>query len=263
VIAERLTADGVLRPSAYDRQRSPNHIGSAWSKVAVRGIITNGRYAAQHTDELSARCGLCTYRCATRNQLPLVRVEVYRQTQDILARRGDPAREGRSGEAPAGRYLLRGLLRCELCLRLMQGTWNNNAAYYRCRFPREYARVNNIDHPPNIYLREDRLVVPLQDWICRSLPVLLCDWARRQPPAVRLRLRQRVEALRTLVACAKQDRAQHVDLFHALGMQLVYEPGRHSLRVRSEVLPGAVVLDTLRLEAVFGSAPSGRLTPAR
>ncbi|MGW5049787.1 recombinase family protein [Actinokineospora sp. NPDC004072] len=40
-IAERLTADGVLSPSARDPARNPHRKVAAWSKSAVRVILTN------------------------------------------------------------------------------------------------------------------------------------------------------------------------------------------------------------------------------
>jgi DNA invertase Pin-like site-specific DNA recombinase len=43
-IAKRLTADGIACPSAHDRARNPHRSGIAWSKGAVRAILTNPRY---------------------------------------------------------------------------------------------------------------------------------------------------------------------------------------------------------------------------
>jgi DNA invertase Pin-like site-specific DNA recombinase len=40
-IAERLTAEGVLSPSAYDRARNRHRPGHAWGKSAVRAILLN------------------------------------------------------------------------------------------------------------------------------------------------------------------------------------------------------------------------------
>lgn len=242
-IAERLTADGILRPSAYDRRRNPHHSGSAWSKPTVRAIITNSRYAADDAAaDARQNCDGCNLRCANRHPVGLVSVELYRQTQQILASRG-------RGQVrrPTCRYALRGLLRCGLCQRLMQGTWNNNAAYYRCRFPREYARAHCIDHPPNIYLREDHLVKALLTWICRSLPVQLHDWAERRSPAIRTQLVERCRGLRGLVSDSWWDRTQSAELFSVLSLQLVYEPGCNILQVSAEVLRGTVVQGELEL----------------
>ncbi|MEV5646808.1 recombinase family protein [Nocardia sp. NPDC052254] len=43
-IAQRLTADRVLSLSAHDRKRNPHRVAIAWSKSAVRAILTNPRY---------------------------------------------------------------------------------------------------------------------------------------------------------------------------------------------------------------------------
>lgn len=47
----------------------------------------------------------------------------------------------------------------------MQGQYSNGVAYYRCRYPQEYALANKIDHPRNVYLREDVLVEPVDAWL--------------------------------------------------------------------------------------------------
>jgi site-specific DNA recombinase len=36
----------------------------------------------------------------------------------------------------------------------MQGQYSNQAPYYRCRYPREYALASHVRHPGNVYLRE-------------------------------------------------------------------------------------------------------------
>ncbi|WP_432045589.1 recombinase family protein [Streptomyces asiaticus] len=43
-IAQRLTATGIPCPSAYDPGRNRHRCGIAWSKSAVRAILTNPRY---------------------------------------------------------------------------------------------------------------------------------------------------------------------------------------------------------------------------
>jgi site-specific DNA recombinase len=56
-------------------------------------------------------------------------------------------------------------LLCGLCSRRMQGLWANQAPYYRCRFPSEYALANHVDHPRNVTLRQDAILGPLDDWL--------------------------------------------------------------------------------------------------
>lgn len=246
VIAERLTAEGVLCPSAYDARRNPKHSGSAWSKVAVRAIITNDRYVMQHAGPAAGplRCGQCRARHGTAALVP---PDVYRRTRDILARRAGLLDTGRCPTEETGRYRLRGVLRCALCQRLMQGTWNNRVAYYRCRFPKEYARANNIDHPANVYAREDRLVLPLHEWICRSLPAQLSQWLRGQQPGVRMRLANRTKSLGSLLGYAARHPAGSIDVYSPLAMRLVYEPLDNLLEVSCEPLPGAVIRGAVAL----------------
>ena len=47
----------------------------------------------------------------------------------------------------------------------MQGQYSHGAAYYRCRFTKEYAVANRVEHPVNVYLREDPVVSPLDAWL--------------------------------------------------------------------------------------------------
>jgi DNA invertase Pin-like site-specific DNA recombinase len=46
-IADGLTRDGIPSPSAHDRARNPHRSGVAWSKGAVRTILTNPRYTGR------------------------------------------------------------------------------------------------------------------------------------------------------------------------------------------------------------------------
>lgn len=50
----------------------------------------------------------------------------------------------------------------------MQGQYNHSDAYYRCRFPQEYGLANQVDHPRNVYLREDALTDPLDTWLATA-----------------------------------------------------------------------------------------------
>ncbi|MBA3361221.1 MAG: recombinase zinc beta ribbon domain-containing protein [Acidimicrobiia bacterium] len=61
-------------------------------------------------------------------------------------------------------YVLSGLVRCDLCGRRMQGSWNNGQPSYRCKFPTEYA-VSEKEHAKTVYVREDAIVPALDTWI--------------------------------------------------------------------------------------------------
>jgi site-specific DNA recombinase len=62
---------------------------------------------------------------------PLIDTATFEQAQALRRARGAARRGPRRTSRP---YCLRGLLFCGLCQRRMQGSWNNQAAYYRCMF---------------------------------------------------------------------------------------------------------------------------------
>jgi site-specific DNA recombinase len=186
-IAERLTRDGVPSPSAYDRARNPHRTSHAWSKSAVRAILTNPRYTGmsvwgrQRRDEVlvdvddvaAGHRSLMRWndedrwiRSPRAAHEPLITTELFESAQ---ARRAANARRGaeRKGRRTRRPYLLRGLLRCGVCHRRMQGTWNHGRPHYRCRYPAEYALTEEIDHPKAVYLREEEIEPPLDHWIAR------------------------------------------------------------------------------------------------
>nr|WP_322761833.1 hypothetical protein [Frankia sp. Cr2] len=58
----------------------------------------------------------------------------------------------------------------------MQEHTVRGAAYYRCRYPQEYALANTISHPANVYVREDAVVPALDSWLATTLkPPRLTD----------------------------------------------------------------------------------------
>lgn len=201
-IATRLTVDDVTRPSTHDSPRNPHHSTHAWSKGMVRAILTNPRYANLIDDEAFE---------ATRRRL---------------------AEHGPAASTPQDpRYTLRGRLRCGLCRRLMQGTWNNGSPYYRCRVPRETGRAEGGDHPANVYLPEARVLEPLHAWLAEAMT----------GPAMP------VETLRILLqprlATALGNR-QRFDLYRAVDLRLQYRPVEQVVGARVSLTPSADVKGT-------------------
>lgn len=62
----------------------------------------------------------------------------------------DPASAGRQVVRTRHPYLFRSLITHHTCERRMQGNWAHNEAYYRCRYPQEYAVANTLDHPLSV-----------------------------------------------------------------------------------------------------------------
>ncbi|WP_233594909.1 zinc ribbon domain-containing protein [Amycolatopsis sp. WAC 04169] len=73
-------------------------------------------------------------------------------------------------ERPAAKhtYLLKGLVRCDICARRMQGAVIRKGIYYRC-IARTMAPGSPVlaDHPKTVNLREDVVIPPLNAWLCQ------------------------------------------------------------------------------------------------
>jgi DNA invertase Pin-like site-specific DNA recombinase len=187
-IAEGLTRDGIACPSAHDRARNPHRSGIAWSKSAVRVILTNPRYTGRQVwnkqrkaevllDPADVSMGYVGV--MRRNpgdqwifseqavHTPLVDDETFAGAQALLAGRGRGPGEHLVHRARR-HYAFKGAITCGLCERRMQGQYSHDEPYYRCRFPEEYALANRVHHPRNVFLREADLVPALDRWLARA-----------------------------------------------------------------------------------------------
>ncbi|MET8177728.1 zinc ribbon domain-containing protein [Streptomyces sp. NPDC005336] len=106
---------------------------------------------------------------------PLVNDDTFARVQDIFQARTRKS-PGHGVKRTRNPYLLRGAIVCAACERKMQGHWAHEQAYYRCRFPDQFALANRIHHPRNVYLRESWVITPLDDWLAKVfLPHRLDD----------------------------------------------------------------------------------------
>ncbi|MFE1962527.1 recombinase family protein [Streptomyces sp. NPDC059479] len=128
VIAEGLTRDGIPCPSAHDPARNPHRTGIAWSKSAVRVILTNPRYTGhqvwnkQRKDEIlldtndvsMGHVGVMRWNPADQwifsddpVHTPLVDQETFTAAQELLAARGRGPQENK-GRRSRNHYIFRG-----------------------------------------------------------------------------------------------------------------------------------------------------------
>jgi site-specific DNA recombinase len=49
----------------------------------------------------------------------------------------------------------------------MQAHWANDRAFYRCRSPNEYGLANRVEHPRNIFVRENDVLPQLDGWLAK------------------------------------------------------------------------------------------------
>lgn len=187
-IAQRLTTDNIPCPSAHDPARNRHRSGIAWSKSAVRAILTNPRYTGHQVCNKQRKqeslidvedVALGHHTALKWNakdtwvysdqpvHVALVSKRTFDDVQQRLASRG-PSSSGRVRTRTRHPYALKGLIHCAICDRRMQGSWNNDRPHYRCRFPTEYAIANKINHPIAVYLREDQVLGPLDTWLATA-----------------------------------------------------------------------------------------------
>ncbi|WP_396450456.1 recombinase family protein [Actinomadura sp.] len=187
-IAEELTRQGIPCPSASDPARNPHRNQLAWSKSAVRTIVGNPRYTGreiwnkQRKDEVLIDVDDVALGHTTKMRWndradwiwseykvhdALISTEDFERAQQLRQSRarGSYSKKGNPTSRP---YVFRGCLHCGYCTRKMQGNWNNQQAYYRCRFPAEYAMVNEIDHPKVVYLREAEILGEVDGWLATA-----------------------------------------------------------------------------------------------
>jgi site-specific DNA recombinase len=143
---------------------------TAWSCGAIAAILANPRYTGrqvwnrQRKDEVLIEVHDVALGHTTKMRWndqdrwiwsdqpaheAIIDTATFEQAQARRAVRNASAQRGpRRTPRP---YSLRGILYCGICGRRMQGSWNNDAPYYRCVFLREYAAKNKIDHPRAVY----------------------------------------------------------------------------------------------------------------
>ena len=188
-IAQGLTRDGILSPSAADPARNPHRTITAWAKTAARVILTNPRYTGRQVwnkqrkaeilidvddvalgHETKMRWNPTTewiYSAGGVHE-PIIDEDTFERVQMLIAAGSRRAGIARKPRASARGYLLSGLLYCGLCGRRMIGSFNNNRNHYRCTYAAKYADVQRIAHPRSLYVREDQIVALLDPWISRA-----------------------------------------------------------------------------------------------
>jgi site-specific DNA recombinase len=77
---------------------------------------------------------------------PLIEQDALDRVQEMLIRR---ARTGTGHQAHRSHhpYIFKSLICCGVCGRKLQGQHSYRVAFYRCRYPQEYALTNKINHP--------------------------------------------------------------------------------------------------------------------
>lgn len=205
-IAQALTDDDVPSPAAYDPARNRHRDPRGWSHAAVRAILTNPVYAGRrvwgkqrrHEELLDVEDVAAGHITKMRWQPASDWIEgqrggppalVDQPTLDAVAARfGTTPQRTRSRETDHP-YLLRGLLWCGICGRRLQGSARRSRTpegttriLYRCELGGSRSVPRDMDHPSTVYVREDAITGPLDQWLAEIVkPEALA--AAQAPPA--------------------------------------------------------------------------------
>lgn len=193
--ANGLNRDGIPCPSARRPDQNRHRLADGWQGSTVRSILENPRYTGfaffgrwtKHETLLDpddvAAGHVTRFRRSTpdrivRSRQPahtvIVPVEDFTRAQLLRRSRSAGGMRGiakleRSRTTGTRPYLLRGLVRCGICSRKMQGaTIRRHDTYYRC-LSRTLAPGSAAldDHPRTVNLREADVLEPLNRWIGR------------------------------------------------------------------------------------------------
>ncbi len=121
---------------------------------------------------------------------------------DKVAKNRASSRVGRSRKNKKDKkrdYLFRGLIRCDICGRRLQTSFNNNMPYYRCLYKQDYGYVGEASkHPDAVYLRGDKLEEAIEKGVD---PVLVGGWIeelKQEKKELKQQLKEEMNKLPTL-----------------------------------------------------------------
>lgn len=178
-IARTLNQLGAPPPSGHDPARNRHRAGTAWTLRTVAEILANPRYTGRQVwnrqrtdhnetepgDKRSSRGPVRRWNpkdqwVISTNVVhpPLVAEADFVTAQTITA---VPA----PADGQARRYLLTGLVICQLCGRRAEAHWVHGRPGYRCRHGRTSASLTVPGRPEALYIREDVLIAAA----CRQL----------------------------------------------------------------------------------------------
>ncbi|MFC9689048.1 recombinase family protein [Kribbella sp. NPDC056951] len=192
-IVEQLNREGVPCPSAHTPQQNRHRTMDGWQHSTVIAILDNPRYTGyavygrwQKVEELLdpddvaagyvVRFRRSPHAKIVRSREPahpaIVSVEMFTEAQ--LRARQRKAEGVRKWSAVERRrtsskrvYALRGLVRCGICARKMEGAARRqDVLYYRCNARTMVpGSASALAHPRQIYLREDIVTPVLNRWV--------------------------------------------------------------------------------------------------
>ncbi|MEU5264670.1 recombinase family protein [Amycolatopsis sp. NPDC021455] len=169
-IARELNDRGVPCPSSADRVRNRHRTKHEWIVRTVVGILENPRYTGRQVwNRHGARTpGPAQQGASVRPSAARGWAESKKMAHPALVDEATfvaiqgmrTARLTQDGDTR--KYILTGLVQCQLCGRRLDSHWVNGRPGYRCRHGHTSACNRPPEHAKNIYVREDHLLNDLR-----------------------------------------------------------------------------------------------------
>jgi DNA invertase Pin-like site-specific DNA recombinase len=169
-IARELNDRGVPCPSSADRGRNRHRTRHEWIVRTLVGILENPRYTGRQiwNRHGSRTPGPAHQGAPARPSAARGWAESKKVTHPALVDEATfVAIQGMRAVRPTQdggtrKYILAGLVRCQLCGRRLDSHWVNGRPGYRCRHGHTSARNRPAELAKNVYVREDHLLGDLR-----------------------------------------------------------------------------------------------------
>ncbi len=169
-IARELNDRGIPCPSSADRDRNRHRTKHEWIVRTVVGILENPRYTGRQVwNRHGTRTSDPAHQGApVRPSAALGWAESKKVTHPALVDEATfVAIQGMRAVRPTQdggtrKYILTGLVQCQLCGRRLDSHWVNGRPGYRCRHGHTSARNRPPELAKNVYVREDHLLDDLR-----------------------------------------------------------------------------------------------------
>ena len=183
-IADKLNRDLDRYPPPARNRKDEMPLRPTWSRSQLQAMLRNPKYTGYNVwgrhDKRRGRPLMRPREEWVWSPAPTHEPLVPKELFDLVEERAQvhaeqakrPPQHYRRGSARPGRhYVLRGRVRCALCDRRMEGTYQREAKWYRCRFSATRGRVaaEVAGHPRALQIKEELIVEELLDFMGRRL----------------------------------------------------------------------------------------------
>ncbi len=186
-ICEKLNLDPERYPPPLRNRKDENDLRQTWSKSQIHFMLRNPKYTGYNVwGRHDKRKGRPLLRprdkwvwSATPTHDAIVTREQFDAVEDRARRNGAPSinpatpkhypkrRTTRGGRV----YPLRGRVRCSICGRRMEGSFQKGKNYYRCQYTTRHgkAAADLAGHPRTLSIREEVVMDALREFMAERL----------------------------------------------------------------------------------------------